>query len=484
MLRFISIIVLPFILVCTLFPGCEDASDNLPPSIPDIIRGTDSVQVDQLVEVWVVAVDPEGGLLNYEIDWGDGRQIEHMNRVESGLYYPLRSHYFDPGVYSMRCRVADDRGRYSAWSEPFAVTVGGVAVVGKGDWWMFMRDAQHSGHSPFAGPLQPRLAWTVNTGSPTAPGAPIRSSVSYDASGTLYFGANNFLLYARYPNSRTKWLYFAGNARISDVPAIDSDGAVVFGSSSANIYRVNRYGSKEWNYSVSAPIIRSSPALDSEGRIYIGGQDGVINCLSQNGTVLWQAFTSGAVEGSPALSRDESTVYAGSTDQVLYAFDRNGNELWTFAADAPITGSPSVGPGGGIYFGSTGNTFYALRPDGTLRWRRTLHTPIETTPAVTREGILYVATSGGQLFCIANDGTTRWDTRFASAGGLGSPVVDVLGTAYIGSPDGFITAINATGRIVWKFDTEAPIHATASIGPDGAITIGNDDGRLFVLRER
>mgnify|MGYP003851725369 CR=1 FL=1 len=472
------------LLFFVLFSACDDDGENLPPSVPDIIRGSDSVQVDQLVEVLVVAVDPEGSLLTYEIDWGDGRSLDVINRVESGLYYTLRSQYFDPGVYTMRCRVMDDEGRYSAWSEAFSISVGGVAVIGKGDWWMFMRDAQHSGHSLFAGPLRPRIAWTANTGSLTAPGAPIRSSASYDAAGTLYFGADNFLLYARYPDGRNKWLYLTGNARISNVPAIDSDGAVVFGSSSANVYRVDRYGSKEWNYSVSSPIIRSSPALDRQGHIYIGGQDGGLNCLSRGGAVLWQAFTNGAVEGSPALSQDESTVYAGSTDQVLYAFDRDGDMLWTFAADAPITGSPSVGPGGGIYFGSRGGTFYALRPDGTLRWKRSLHTPIETTPAVTREGIIYVATSGGQLFCMENDGTVRWDARFASAGGRGSPVVDVLGTAYIGSPDGYITAIHASGRTLWRYDTEYPVNATPSIGPDGAIAIGNDWGKLFVLRER
>jgi outer membrane protein assembly factor BamB len=63
-------------------------------------------------------------------------------------------------------------------------------------------------------------------------------------------------------------------------------------------------------------------------------------------------------------------------------------------------------------------------------------------------------------------------------------VLDVLGTAYIGSPDGMLTAISAKGGILWRFDTEHPVNATAALGPEGRISIGNDKGTLYVLRER
>ena len=461
-----------------LLSSCSSLDENLPPTVPVIISGTDSAGVDQAVEIVVVAEDPEGGLLTYEIDWGDDRGIERIADIESGLYYTLLHHFFDPDIYHMRCRTIDDQGRPSSWSAPFRIAIGGTAAAVRGDWWMFMRDPQHSGQSPFVGPASPVLAWTLETGSP------LRSSVSYDSRGTLYFGGDNFQLQAYYGDGTKKWSYSTGSARISNTPALGLDGALYFGSSSANIYRINRSGIKDWNYSVKSPIQFSNAVIDSEGRVYIGSEDHSIYCLSAEGMRIWELFTNGSVHGSPALSRDEKFIYCGSDDQLLYCVDRAGVLQWTYATAAPIIGSPSVSPNGNIIFGSGDQFLYALTPEGSLLWKRDLRAPIHTPPAITPIGNISVATSAGLLFLLQSDGTVLWDTRFAASAGRGSPVLDILGNAYIGSPDGILTAISSTGQILWRYDTEFPINATASIGPDGGIAVGNDKGTLYVLRER
>ena len=474
-LRYALAMLLPAFLFAA---GCGTVESDLPPGAPRIVRADDSSAVDADVNVTFVAEDPEGSPLDWEIEWGDDRAPEQIGGWDSGVYLVLLHRYSDPGTYRLRARVSDAAGHRSPWSDPLEIRIGGEAVVGRGDWWMFMRDAQHSGHSSFAGPLSPVIAWLHESGSP------VRSSAAFDKRGTAHFGGNSFLLQAMYADGQQKWAYWTGGARISNTPALHHDGAVSFGSSSANMYRVNRHGIKEWNISVNAPIIRSSATLDQNGRMYIGSEDRSIYCVDRTGLSAWTFQTNGAVHASPALSLDERSLYVGSDDQVLYALSTDGELQWTYATEGAISGSATVGQDGSIYVGSADNMLYALRPDGSLRWKRDLHAPLYTTVAVTRENRIYAATFDGLLYCLDADGTVLWDQRFAAAGGLASPVVDVLGTAYIGSPDGQLSAIASDGRLLWRFDTEGPINATASISQQGGIFIANDKGRCLVLGDR
>jgi len=462
-----------------LLSACATEKSELPPAAPRIISGTDSVRVDERVTVRAVGADEEGRPLTYEVDWGDDeRELQTLPEIESGLFVELTWQYFDPGTYGMRCRVVDADGRISAWSETFLIHVTGETRIGQGDWRMFMRDPQHTGHSRFQGPSVPVEKWRYEGASP------IRSSAVYDIAGTAYFGSNEFLLHSFYQDGRLKWQYWTGTARIPNSPALAPDGSLFFGSSSANIYRVNRYGNKLWNVSVNAPILSSSAVLDGMGRVYIGSEDHILYCLDSTGNLEWRVFTNGPIRGAPALSRDETRIYVGSADRLLYAVDRSGGVVWTAVTNAPLSGSPSVGVDGTIYIGSEDRFLYAFRPDGALRWKRDLRSPIRTTPAVTRDGRIITATLDGRVFCLDEMGNEIWSTDYTLSGGEGSPAVDVRGTVYIGSPDGNLTALSATGRILWRYDSEWPVHGTPSIGQDGSVAFGNDGGFFIVLRER
>lgn len=461
-----------------LLSACATDEPELPPAAPRIVGGTDTVRVDERVAVTAVAMDDDGRALTYEVDWGDEREIQTLTGIESGLFVELQWQYFDPGTYRMRCRVVNADGRVSAWSEQFRIHVVGESRIGRGDWWMFMRDPQHTGHSRFQGPSIPVVKWRYDGASP------IRSGAVFDIDGTAYFGSDEFLLHAFYEDGRAKWEYWTGTARIPNTPALAVDGSLFFGSSSANIYRVNRYGKKLWNVSVNAPILTSSATLDSESRVYIGSEDQILYCLNAEGETVWRVFTNGPIRGSPALSHDESRIYIGSEDRLLYAVNRNGEVEWTAVTGAPLTGSPAVGGDGTIYIGCEDRFLYAFRPDGALRWKRDLRAPIRTTPAVTRSGRIHAATLDGRMFCLDEMGNELWSAGYALAGGKSSPAVDVRGTVYIGSPDGNLTALSATGRILWRFETEWPVHGSPSIGQDGSIAFGNDGGFLVVLRDR
>jgi outer membrane protein assembly factor BamB len=54
------------------------------------------------------------------------------------------------------------------------------------------------------------------------------------------------------------------------------------------------------------------------------------------------------------------------------------------------------------------------------------------------------------------------------------------GTLYVGSEDGFLYALDAEGKLQWKFYA-GPILAAPTVGSDGAIYVTNRRGRVFAL---
>lgn len=470
--------VFTLLILCISFAACDSTDPVDAPAPPQIIRASDTAQVHQVAEVVAVAVSGDGAPLTYEIDWGDDRGIQSVTDVESGLYVTLTNRYFDPGTYRMRCRVIDVGGRTSTWSREVILYVYGETIIGRGDWWMYMHDAQHTGRSAFVGPQSPVLLWKYQIASP------VRSSATFDAFGHIYVGADDFQLHAILPDGRSRWQYWSGNARIQNAPAIAHDGAACFGGSSANIYRVNRYGIKEWNYSPGAAVLTSNAALDDDDALYIGSEDGSLYCLESDGTRRWNIVTSGPITGSPVLTRDMSHVYFGSMDHILYAADRNGSVVWTYPTSGPISGSPSIGPLGTIFIGSEDGYLYALSPDGKLIWKRNLQTPLRSTPAIGIQGRVFCVSSGGVLFCFDNEGTLLWDNPFTTSGSFTSPALDVLETCYVADAAGRLYAISSAGKLLWQYDTDAPVYAAPSIGPNGVVLVGNDDGFLFAIGEQ
>ncbi|MBR9974268.1 MAG: PQQ-like beta-propeller repeat protein [Bacteroidetes bacterium] len=473
--RSLSIFIL---LAIAALSGCGSNEPNAPPGTPVVIRGTDSAAVDERIELVIASEDPAGLSLTYEVDWGDGRPIDSHAGIESGLWFTTTHYYFSSGRFTIRCRAVNAAGRLSDWSAPFHVTISGEGVTGRGDWWMFMRDAQHSGHSRLAGPSVPVVKWKRETTSA------LRGSVSFDAAGNALLGGDDFQLRSLYPDGALRWWYSTGGAWIRNAPALHNDGSAAFGSSSANVYLLDGAGLKRWSVSVGAPVLRSNAARDDEGNIYVGGTDHAVYSFAPDGVLRWRFLTNGPIEGSPALSRDGQTVYIGSRDQILYAISRDGSLRWTFPTAAPFSGSPSVGPNGEILIGNEVGWLHSLRPNGTLDWRVRLPSRIRTTPSVTREALVTVMTDEGKLFRFDNEGRMLWDIAVAQAGGEGSPAVDVNGVTYIGTLDGRLTAVRANGTVLWRFETGDAIHSTPAIGPDGSIAIGSDDGTLYMLRER
>ena len=160
-----------------------------------------------------------------------------------------------------------------------------AASTGRGDWWMFHHDLQHTGRSPFIGPASPEQLWAF---FPTR--GYIYSSPAIGSDGTIYIGSSDDNLYALNPDGTEQWAFATGNW-INSSPAIGSDGTIYVGSEDANLYAINPDGTQKWAFPTGNGII-SSPAIGADGTIYIGSYDDHLYAVNPDGTQKW-AFPTG-----------------------------------------------------------------------------------------------------------------------------------------------------------------------------------------------
>jgi len=166
---------------------------------------------------------------------------------------------------------------------------------GRGDWWMFQHDPQHTGRSAFTGPGTPGLRWAFTAGFP------ITSSPAIGMDDTIYVGSADGNLYAINPNGTQKWALATGGSIYYSSPALAADGTVYVGSGSS-LFAVNPNGTQKWVVLFSDMII-SSPVIAADGTIYVGSMNGRLYALDPNGMQKWNYLTNPyeSVWSSPAL---------------------------------------------------------------------------------------------------------------------------------------------------------------------------------------
>ncbi|DAC72936.1 MAG TPA: hypothetical protein DSN98_02515 [Thermoplasmata archaeon] len=294
--------------------------------------------------------------------------------------------------------------------------------------------------------------------------------------GTIYFGSNNWYVYALYPNSTLKWSYKTSQP-IFSTPAIAADGTIYITSCDNYLYALRSDGTLKWRFN-TGEIISSSPVIAPNGTIYIGHSQGRVFAINPNGTELWHYDLPNDIYGDPALAMD-GTIYIGSWDNRLYALNPNGTLKWYFPTGNHVKGVPSVIPDGTIYFGSWDGYLYALYPNGTMLWRCSVGSGTETTPAIAADGTIYVG--GDDLYAVYPNGTMRWIFNLGTDRHIftSCPAIAAEGTIYVGvdvgeTTAGEILAVNPDGTERWrKTISDEWVDSSPAIATDGTVYIGS-----------
>jgi outer membrane protein assembly factor BamB len=435
-----------------------------------------------------------------------------------------------------------------------------------GEWTMFRHDLSHSGTiNPGITQPQGELKWsffpleeelaTIQTAMDTMiADMGLLSVNATDRTNRMSGFPVLNPLYPDYLNVATTrgWYTCDSEGSVSLDSGIHSsptvvDGVVYFGSQDWTLYAVDvDTGTKLWEFRANS-FVDSSPAV-VDGIIYFGSNDGNFYALNaETGMKLWSFRSGKAIQSSPAVA--DGMVFFGCDNSKFYALDaKTGEALWEYKADSPILSSPAV-VSGIAYFTTVNKYVYALQAsNGRFRLQAQI-SGTASSPAV-KDSVVYF-NSGGSLFAI--DGKARnwpgeydlrgfwiqfyafrlapippplsgymWNIpRLGMQNSSSSPLVsdDTIYTAldrylyaidietqeklwevpftagddlrsspalgndvlYIGSEDGLLYAINATnGEKLWHFTTGGPINSSPTLA-DGIIYVTSHDGKLYAI---
>ncbi|MGH9331628.1 MAG: PQQ-binding-like beta-propeller repeat protein [Vicinamibacterales bacterium] len=149
--------------------------------------------------------------------------------------------------------------------------------------------------------------------------------------------------------------------------------------------------------------------------------------------------------------------------------------LWTYNAGESIESSAAIADGT-VYVGAQPGVLVALDlTSGKRKWEYKVSEAglAESSPAVAGD-LVIVGDMGGVLHAVgAADGRVRW--TFKTENEIKSSPVIVGDRVLIGSYDTHLYCLSLDGKLVWKVETKAQVHATPAVRDGVAIIAGCDE---------
>ncbi|RED96568.1 outer membrane protein assembly factor BamB family protein [Marinoscillum furvescens] len=406
--------------------------------------------------------DNDGEITSWAWDFGDGNTSAEQNPTHT---------YAEAGDYTVSLTVSDDKEATAHYSLEISVT-------------------------------SFKELWTAQIGTASiSPSAP-----AVGADGTLYFGSQDFNVYAVNPeDGSVKWT-FATGGKVRSHAAVGADGTIYVPAQDSKLYALTSSGSKSWEYPFEASIFNASPVIGSDGTIYQGADDNKLHAISSSGSNVWTFETGGKIRTDVALAKD-GTIYLASQDGKLYALKADGTSKWTYDAGATLNASPILDDAGVVYFGDDAGVFHAVNTNGTAKWTFTTadNNPFLGGAVLGTDGTIYTGTKRGGLtsaaifYAIGADGTEKWKHDFApdseepsfQSDVLGTPTVGADGTIYVTFNDGNLYAFKEDGSIkfTYKVATDDPaerwdqaIWTSPALTDEGNIYFQDYSGNVYGLQ--
>ena len=365
-----------------------------------------------------------------------------------------------------------------------------MPATGRGDWYMFGRDAQHSHTSPYTGPRRnPVVKWKLDIGMAASALFESYPCPAIAGDGTLYVIDADGNLLAVNPDGTIKWQCSNGAYEGSN-PAIGISGAVYVGCHEGRISAVSPEGAVLWEYTLDAygvaAATRSSPLVSPDGRIYVGtcvgGWGACLFALNPDGSLCWRQQGPGCYEWNAPASSPDGTVYAEGNN-TMYAVDPSGAIQWQLEIPQIYAG-PSVDSAGNICLKTAYNDVEYYDPAGELLWRYALGRILRTRsiPVVGVDGTVYIGNSDTYFYALDPDGTVKW--RFEASYRIESTaVIDSESRIFFGCDGGFLYCLNREGNLIWRLDVGDSIQSALAMAADGTLYFVAYDGFLYAVAE-
>jgi len=454
----------------------------------------------QFVLIWLMVTTPWLGTWSGVVHFGNEQQPIALD-IEMGkedkpvafLSLPeMKFHRLGPA----RLQAADDGG-YHTRQLTLNLSQDQQALIGK---WALdgneMNFELKRGELPKVqdaplpdGPIA-KPVWTLKTG-----GAIWSSPSSID--GVVYFGSNDGFIYAVHAkNGKLIWKFKTAGAVFSK-PTIDGKYLYAL-SDDGFLYKLERKSSKRvWQFDThGGEIKRDLPGNESatydyqcsaasvaDGAVFIGSADKRVYAIDEKtGIEKWHFDTQGVVRSTPAVANGK--LFFGSYDHNVYALDApTGKQIWKFDTLREVVSSPLVHLGN-LYIGSRSSDLFALNAEsGNVLWKSFYWSSWVESSAVMRDRVLYVGSSDYQQLLAIDPATGRKIWKFNTNGSPWStPAVtsDLVFTGAVGVQGyiidhhgGFFAVDRANGSPVWRYPMQ-PIEGRTDYGVASSPVVAGD----------
>jgi outer membrane protein assembly factor BamB len=310
-------------------------------------------------------------------------------------------------------------------------------------------------------------------------------------------------------NGGEPWCFKTGKG-IFSTPVIDELGRAYIGSADQFFYCLEADGSLVWKYPTRG-VIDSAAALTAPDPKF--AQPAAVTFLSGDGRMIRlrldedPAYTQDRLlwtfeaelrpgvsfnnwwEGNVAVGYD-GTLYAGNTNFNYYAVSPAGQKRWAYATGSNNWSMAALGEDGTIYWGSNDTFVHAVDPGGRRLWKRRTLGFIAASAAVGSDGTVYIGSFDSNFYALdPRRGKVKWkfqtDEHIYSSAALGENPDGTTRGIYFGSADGCLYALDPAGRLIWRFDSGAPVRSSPAIGLDEhgneIIYFGSGNGRIYAL---
>lgn len=366
--------------------------------------------------------------------------------------------------------------------------VGAPPEADAGPAWTGVRtlhgDPQRTHRAAGRAPLSmPDVVWSVDVGGPVE-----AQVVTSPDARTLYVASLGGALTALdRTDGHARWSLDLGD-RAYATPSVTADGTIVTGSDAKKVVAVSPEGKVRWSLDAEDEV-DTGTALTPDGTvIFAAGRH--VQAVFPGGALRFRFAAKRKVFTAPALG-EGGRVFFGSQDHHAYALTPQGGPVWSVDLDGDVDGGPVVGDDGTVTFGTDrGEVVRLAQTDGHVVWRTPVGGFVRGALSLARNGDVLAGVYGpaprmvrvrgadGALvgaFGIQGTGAPEFGVR-------GGALEDEAGTMLFGAQDDAVVAVDATGRLRWRFTTGADVDAPVTLLDGGEVVVASDDGKVTLLR--
>ena len=403
-------------------------------------------------------------ITSWKWNFGDEAQTTSANQNTSFTY-------LEEGTYTVTLTVSDK-------NEAFTTLTENITVLER------LSDS-----------FEASVAWSFDNGTSMPNFNDGSSTPAIADDGTIYYlegyggSASRMVAVTDQGTMATKKWEYAPEFNLRNAPAIGPDGSIYIGVWDANGIRKVRAsnGSEIWAQPTGSGISNSTTAIDASGNVYVGTRNEGIFSWDANGTERWKfkQLNGTGYYASPALSSDGATLYAMKTNGFLYAINTaDGSAKWseplTLTGDG--TGSSlSIDSDGTLYY-TTDTRIVAVTDngaDGTVKWSVEAVGANDSGVVIGADGTLYVGTSTGLRSLNPTNGAVNWEYEAIIKESV--PAVDAAGNIYVGTADGKLLVVNASGELLKQFILTSEVVNSPVIADDGSVYVEGFSGSSITL---